>query len=103
MSHDRATHNDPIVCDMSAIPADQRQSHIALAKSLLASSVVFESDAEMRFELAPDRLADVIRFVDNERRCCRHLAFFVEVPARDANLLLRVSGPGVREELHALR
>jgi hypothetical protein len=48
-------------------------------------------------------MADVVRFLDNERRCCRHLAFVLEVPARDADLVLRVTGPGVREELRALQ
>ena len=94
---------DGIACDLSAIPHDERESHIALAKSLLAGSVILESDDEMRFEVAPERLKDVARFVENERRCCRHLAFVIEVPARDANLLLRVSGPGVRDELRSLR
>ena len=100
MNHD--IPDDAIVCDMSAIPADQRESHIALARSLLVNNAVAESEDEMRFALAPEQLSDVVRFIDNERRCCRHLAFILEVPARDANLLLQVTGPGVREELRAL-
>jgi hypothetical protein len=54
------------------------------------------------FELPADRLRDVARFIDNERRCCSHLAFTLEVPPRGANLTLRVSGPGAGEELRAL-
>ena len=94
---------DPIACDLTAIPVDQRESHIALVRSLLAGNVTFESKLEMRFELGAERLGDVVQFVANERRCCRHLAFVIEVPAHAESVLLRVSGPGVREELHALR
>ena len=94
--------NEAIVCDLSAIPADQRSQHIALGKSLLANSVVAEGDDEVRFEVGADRFGDVVRFIDNERRCCRYLSFTLEVPARGGNLAFRVSGPGVRDELHAL-
>lgn len=94
--------DDAIVCDLSAIPADQRASHFALGKSLLANNVVAERDDEVRFVIGSDRLSDVVRFIDNERLCCRHLSFALDVPARGANLALRLSGPGVRDELHAL-
>jgi hypothetical protein len=93
---------DAIVCDLSAIPADQRQAHIALGKSLLTTGIVDERDDEVRLEVGADRLGDVTRFIDNERLCCRHLSFTLDVPARGANLVLRVSGPGVRDELQAL-
>lgn len=94
--------SEAIVCDLSAIPADQRASHVALGKSLLADNVVAERDDEVRLEIGADRLGDVARFIDNERLCCRHLSFTLDVPPRGANLALRISGPGVRDELHAL-
>ena len=94
--------NKTVVCDLSAIPADERSQHVALGKSLLTGSVVAEGDDEVRFEVGVDRFSDVVRFIDNERRCCRHLSFTLEVPARGGNLAFRISGPGVRDELHAL-
>lgn len=95
---------EPVVCDLSAIPADQRQAHLELARTLLFGDDRAVSDIEngLRFELPPQCLGDVARFVENERRCCRHLAFALEVPPREGNLVLRVTGPGAREELRAL-
>jgi len=101
---DLAAESDAIVCDLSAIPADQRDAHFALARSLLFGDerAVREVETGLAFELPPGRLADVARFLENERRCCRHLAFALEVPPRDGTLTLRVTGPGAREELRAL-
>jgi hypothetical protein len=93
---------DAIVCDLSAIPADQREAHVALGKSLLTNGIIDERDDEVRVEVEADRFGDVTRFIGNERLCCRHLSFALDVPARGANLVLRVSGPGVRDELQAL-
>ena len=91
-----------IVCDLTAIPAEERESHLALGRSLLANYVIGAGDNEVRFELGADRLSDVTRFIENERRCCQHLAFSLDIPARSENLTVRVSGPGVRDELDAL-
>jgi hypothetical protein len=94
--------NDAIVCDLFAISTDQRESHITLGKALLANHVVAEHDDEVRLEIGVDRLGDVVRFIENERLCCRHLSFALDVPPRGADLALRISGPGVRDELRAL-
>lgn len=93
-----------IVCDLSAIPADQRDEHFALARSLLFADerAVHEVEGGLAFELPQERLADVARFLENERRYCRHLAFALEVPPRNGTLSLRVTGPGAREELRGL-
>ena len=95
---------EPVVCDLSAIPADQRERHFELARSLLFADEHRVRDLEngMEFELPADRLDDTARFVENERRCCRHLAFTLAVPARGAPIVLQVSGPGARDELRAL-
>ena len=95
---------EPIVCDLSAIPARQRVQHFLLARSLLFADErrVRELENGLEFELPPDRLGQVVRFVENERRCCRHLTFALEVPARGAPIILRVSGPGASHELRAL-
>ena len=103
-STDLAADPDAIVCDLSAIPADQRDAHFALARDLLFADERAVHDVEngLAFELSPGRLADVVRFVENERRCCQHLAFVLEIPPRNGTLTLRVMGPGAREELRAL-
>jgi hypothetical protein len=96
--------DDAIICDLSAIPADQRKAHFALARTVLFAdeTAVREIENGLTFALPPDRLLEVAAFLENERRCCRHLAFTLEIPARDAMLVLRVTGAGAREELRAL-
>jgi hypothetical protein len=103
-SEDSSVGSDAIICDLSAIPADQRDAHFALARSLLFADehAVREVERGLAFHLPAERLADVARFVENERRCCRHLAFVVEIPPRGGTLTLRVTGPGASEELRAL-
>ena len=95
---------DAVVCDLSAIPADQRAMHFAFARTVLFGGESGVQDVEngIVFELPPERLADVAAFLENERRCCRHLAFTLEIPPRDATLVLRVTGPGASDELRAL-
>ena len=101
---DIRTDADAIVCDMSAIPADERDAHVALARSLffVNETGLRELDDGVVFELEPDRLADVAAFLENERRCCRHLSFRLDIPPRNARLVLRISGPGALDELRAL-
>jgi hypothetical protein len=98
------TDEDAIRCDLSAIPAGERFRHFALARRVLFANdrAVREVENGLVFELPPDRLLDIARFVENERRCCRHLAFTLEIPPRNAALILRVVGPGAREELRSL-
>ena len=67
-----------------------------------ATNRVRELPDGLEVTLAADRLADVVSFIDNERRCCRHLAFGLEVPTAGAPLVLRVTGPGAADELRAL-
>jgi hypothetical protein len=94
---------EAIACDISAIPEDERAAHFALARALFSGAIaVREVDAGMAFDLRPDRLADVAAFVENERRCCSHLAFALEIPARHGAITLRITGPGAREEMAAL-
>ena len=94
---------DPVVCDLSAIPADQRTAHIALARELFGDERnLRQLDDGIETVVPVDRLRDAAAFIDNERRCCRHLTFSLEVPSRGATLAMRVTGPGAADELRAL-
>ena len=96
-------HSAPIACDLSAIPADQRTRHVSLARSLFGDEArVRTLENGLEVTLAADELADAVSFIDNERRCCRHLAFTLDVPAAGAPPRLRVTGPGAAQELRAL-
>ena len=80
-----------------------RRARVARLRSTRATGIEYSSGADgLQFGLPAERLGDVARFVENERLCCRHLAFALEVPPRGEALTLRVKGPGAREELRAL-
>jgi hypothetical protein len=104
-SADSASHDSGVpVCDLLSIPAPERGAHIGLARSLLfrEGQTVTETTDDLAFELPAARFGDVARFVANERRCCAHLRFVIEVQPRSAPLLLRIIGPGVRDALEAI-
>jgi hypothetical protein len=93
-----------LACVPSAIPAAERASHFALARELFAQL------ARERTEL-PDGYAvrfhagafeAVARFVENERRCCPFMNFYLSVVRESGPLWLRMTGPaGTREVLRA--
>jgi hypothetical protein len=91
-------------CDLTAIPAAERAGHVALARSLFfgGGSAARETAEGYEVEIPADRLQDAARFIENERRCCAHLAFALTLPARGQPLQLRVTGPGATEVLRAL-
>jgi len=90
-------------CDLTAIPAADRPGHIALARSLFFGEPPARETAEgYEAKIPAERFPDVVRFVENERRCCSHLTFSLEVPPRGESVLLKVIGPGATESLRAL-
>ena len=94
---------EALLCDLSAIPPDRRADHVALVRSLFGdANAVRQIENGVAISLAPDRLAHAVSFIDHERRCCRHLAFILEVPAGLGPLTVRVIGPGAAQEIQAL-
>jgi hypothetical protein len=91
-----------VACDLSAIPAEQRTAHAALARQLFLDHPTREVDDGVEVTLPAERLEDAGSFIRNERLCCRHLAFSIHVPARGSSIIVRVTGPGARDELGAL-
>jgi hypothetical protein len=91
-------------CDLTAIPAAERPAHIALARSLFRSvpGAARETPEGYEAEISADRFLDAVRFVENERRCCAHLSFSLELSPRGGPVLMRVEGPGASEALRAL-
>jgi hypothetical protein len=92
---------NPIACDLTAIPPDRREEHRALVRSLLFDGGAAPVDVPdgITVRLPADRFGDAVRFIENERRCCPHLAFKLEVLPRATSVILTIVGPGAREEL----
>jgi hypothetical protein len=94
----------PVVCNMLAIPADQRASHEARANELFGRAVVEQRDLPdgyaFRLDAADYELAAA--FVANERRCCPFLRFQLDLAPAGGPIWLRMTGAaGAREALAA--
>lgn len=98
------TEASSTACNLSALDAATRAEHIALARSLLTAggARLTDSPHEVAFELPASRYLELARFVENERRCCAHLRFQIEIPPSGAAIELRIVGEGVREGLAAI-
>jgi len=90
----------PIACDLTAIPANEREEHETLAKQLF-----FEAIPERReladgyaFQFRADEYPQLAEFIANERLCCPFFRFTLEVtPARGPIWLHITGGEGVKE------
>ena len=94
----------PLACVPDAIPAADRPAHFALGRRLFATAVrgrrELTDGVELRLDIAA--LPQLVRWMDNERRCCPFLTFGIEVGPGDADVRLRLTGPeGTRAFLAA--
>jgi hypothetical protein len=93
-----------LACIPSAIPANEREAHFALARRLLKDMTKerqpLPNGFAFRFDI--DALEPVARFVANERKCCPFVDFDIRVEHDGGPVWLRMAGPeGTREVLAA--
>jgi len=94
----------PLACVPGAIPAAERPDHLSLTRRLFGGEARErrEIPGGYAFRFDPGALADLARFVENERRCCPFLTFEVAAPAPHDAVWLRLTGPeGTRTFLDA--
>jgi hypothetical protein len=86
-------------CDLGALTADERATHHALAKTLMAAvQERTELTNGYAFRLAPAHLEMAARWASNERRCCPFFVFELELGPDEGPLWLHVTGgPGIKE------
>lgn len=85
----------PIACDLTAIPAAERDAHIAATQELFASVQALEELPDgysFRFANAPGMFLAIARFVEYERRCCPFFTFTIQAEAGHGALWLRLTG-----------
>lgn len=93
----------PLACDSHAIPADERDEHFARIRRLFGDvhERIDLSDG-FAFRFPATAFEDVVRFVENERKCCPFLAFAIELAPGRGPVWLRLTGPeGTREFLRS--
>jgi len=106
MTIDSAAHPTdlPVVCNMLAIPADQRADHEARAHDLFGRAVVEQRELPDGYAFCIDA-ADyelAAAFVANERRCCAFLHFQLDLAPAAGPIWLRMTGAaGAKEALAA--
>src|SRR6185369_3938202 len=94
-------NQSPLACDMTAIPAEQRASHLAKSREFFSQ---IEETSELpngyafRFAGEPNMLQRLADFVSLEKLCCPFLRFEIEVEAENGPVWLRLTGrDGVKE------
>jgi hypothetical protein len=94
----------PIACDLTAIPADEREAHEMLAKQLFFETVSERQELAdgYAFGFRADQYPLVTAFIANERLCCPFFRFMLEVTPAQGPLWLRLTGGhGVKEFIQA--
>lgn len=84
----------PLACDMTAIPAEQRAAHDALAEHLFteAAEEVQELAEGYRFRFAATDYRLVTAFIANERLCCPFFRFTLDVAPPQGPVWLYMGG-----------
>jgi hypothetical protein len=90
-----------IACDLSAIPADEREAHEATAGQLFSTVqavLELEDGYALWLPSTSDNLLKAARFIANERLCCPFFSFGLEVEASGGPLWLELKGSaGVKQ------
>lgn len=87
--------NAPFACDMTAIAAEQRGSHLATIEQVFASvEKILELADGYSFQLPneSEMLRTVTEFITLEKLCCPFFRFRVEVASEGGPVYLRLTG-----------
>jgi hypothetical protein len=99
-----APQDIPIACELTAIPADEREAHEMLAKQLFFEAVPERQELSdgYAFRFRADQYPLLVAFITNERLCCPFFRFTLEVTPAQGPLWLRLAGgEGVKEFIQA--
>ena len=95
----------PFVCDLTAIPAEVREQHLAsLPKIFQAAQGVQElrNGYAFKFQNEPGRFKSLANFVEYEQLCCPFEGLAVEIEPNGGPIWLRLTGgEGYKEALMA--
>ena len=104
------TNQSPLACDMTAIPATQRQTHLSASRALFAQiqeTGELSDGYQFRFANEPNVIKQLAEFVSLEKLCCPFLGFAIEIEAENGPVWLRLTGREgvkafIREEISGL-
>lgn len=98
----QSLESQPIFCDLTAIPASDRNQHMITVTQLFqAVQEVRRLSGGYAFRLPneDDMFMTLARFVENERRCCPFFGFGLEIEPNGESLWLRLTGSEEAREL----
>jgi hypothetical protein len=101
MSTTTHAHQDiAIACDLTAIPADEREAHEARGRQVWFEA--FQERQELSdgyaFRFRADQYPLLVAYIANERLCCPFFRFTLEVTPAHGPIWLRITGgDGVKE------
>lgn len=97
------TQESALVCNYTAIPADQRENHVVNATQIFKTVVeVKELPTGCAFRLSnqDDQFLELAQFINFERLCCPFYHFKLEVEPKNGDLWLSLEGgEGVKDML----
>jgi len=84
----------PIACDLTAIDAEVRATHLESAEYLLRAGAaeVQELPDGLAFRYAAEQYPQVAQFIATERLCCPFFTFVLEVTPANGPIWLRITG-----------
>lgn len=86
--------NQPLACNLSAIPAAEREAHQALSRQLFleARQEIAELDDGYAFRFSEKLYPELTRYIQNERHCCPFFHFEIVVSADKGPIWLTLRG-----------
>jgi hypothetical protein len=94
-----------LACDLTAIPAAEREEHIITAPQLFTTAQEVRelpNGYAIRFLNEPGKFLAVAKYIENERLCCPFFNFGLDLEPNGGALWLRLTGgEGVKELLKA--
>jgi hypothetical protein len=94
--------NQPLACDLTAIPTAERETHILTATQIFQSAkTITELPTGYALQLPNEgsMFMSVAQFAENERRCCPFWNFGIDIEANNGPIWLRLTGPEGAKEL----
>lgn len=92
----------PIACNLDALDAEARASHLAHAAHLLSEAAQEQQSIPdgYAFRYTADQYSRLVEFMANERLCCPFFHFVLEVSPAQGPIWLRITGgEGVKDFL----
>lgn len=87
--------NQPLACDLTAIPASDREEHIVTAPQLFQTAqevLELPQGYALRFLNEPGKFMAIAKYIENESLCCPFFNFELEVKPNGGALWIRLTG-----------